>query len=388
MSPLGKLTLALIGLRLFGAEGFFAGMFLGHLLIDRTHLIVSLERRLSIIDDNIRLMLPYRYYRYYNRLDGNFWGKIWGMIIGGVLWGLNGLIALFVIGHFVFDTPDSHHATRWRKKFDHFWDNNWGKIGGAIAGWLCHSRIVLFCGVIIGFLLDYYRMENASLIPIEAIRRFWKGINPLKLWRHSKEARHVSFIRSMAGLAAKVAKADGQVSENEIHTFKKLFAVKETETSKVAGIFNEAKKSAKGYEKYARQLAGICADNLELQEKIMDNLLKIAAADGQIGAEEFELLGKIAAIIGLPDGNFEMLKGLYIPKVANPVIQDYYDELGVIYTATDAEIKARWKKLIIQNHPDRVQAKGGTPEQIEAATRKMAEINLAYQEIIKMRSGQ
>ena len=65
MSPLGKFTLALIGLRLFGAEGFFVGMFLGHMLIDKTHLIVSLERRLSIIDDNIRIMLPYKYYRYY-----------------------------------------------------------------------------------------------------------------------------------------------------------------------------------------------------------------------------------------------------------------------------------------------------------------------------------
>lgn len=386
MSPLGKLTLALIGLRLFGAEGFLAGMFVGHFLIDRTHLIVSLERRLSIIDDNIRLVLPYKYYRYYTRLDGNFWGKLWGVLLGSVLWGLNGLILLFVTGHFIFDTPNSRHATRWRKKFDHFWDNNWGKIGGAVAGLLCHSSVVFLGGLLVGILADYYRMENATLIPIDAVRRFWKRINPLKLWRHSKEARHVSFIQSMAGLAAKVAKADGQVSENEIRTFKKLFAVKE-ENSKVERIFNEARKTAKGYEKYARQLAEICTDNLELQENVVDNLFKVAAADGQVSTEEFELLEKIAGIIKLPEGNYEMLKGLYTPKVSSPVIQDYYDELGVIYTATDAEIKARWKKLIIQNHPDRVQAKGGTPEQIEAATIRMAKINLAYQEIVKMRSG-
>lgn len=387
MSPLGKLTLALIGLRLFGAEGFFAGMFLGHMLIDRTHLIVSLERRLSIIDDNIRLMLPYRYYRYYNRLDGNFWGKLWGVLLGGVLWGINGLILFFIVGHFVFDTPNSRHATRWRKKFDHFCDNNWGKIGGAIIGFICQSRIILFCGVIIGFFADYYRMENASLIPFEAIRHFWKGINPLKLWRHSKEARHVSFIQSMAGLAAKVAKADGQVSENEIRAFKKLFVVKEEETSKIARIFNEAKKSAGGYEPYARQLREISADNLELQENIIDNLFKVAAADGDVTVEAFELMAKISGIIGLPEGNYEMLKGLYTPKAGNPVIQDYYDELGVLYTATDAEIKARWKKLIIQYHPDRQQAKGASPAEIEAATAKMAKINFAYQEIVKMRSG-
>ena len=387
MSPLGKLTLALIGLRLFGAEGFFAGMFLGHMLIDRTHLIVSLERRLSIIDDNIRLMLPYKYYRYYNRLDGNFWGKIWGMLLGGTLWGVDGFILFFIVGHFVFDTPKSHHATRWRKKFDHFWDNHWGKIGGAIIGFICQSRIILFCGVIIGFFVDYYRMENATLIPIDSIRHFWKGINPLKLWRHSKEARHVSFIQSMAGLAAKVAKADGQVGENEIRVFKKLFVVKEEETSKVSKIFNEAKKSAKGYEAYAHQLKEICADNLELQENIIDNLFKIAAADGEVTSQAFEILAKIAEAIGLPEGNYEVLKGLYTPKINNPVIQDYYDELGVLYNASDAEIKAKWKELIIRYHPDRQQAKGASKEEIAAATAKMAKINLAYQEIVKMRSG-
>ena len=372
MSPLGKFTLALIGLRLFGAEGFFVGMFLGHMLIDKTHLIVSLERRLSIIDDNIRIMLPYKYYRYYNRIDGNFWGKIWGMIVGGTLWGANGLILFFILGHFVFDTPKSKHAMRLRKKFDHLWDNNWGKIAGAILGFVCQSRIVLLCGVIIGFFFDYYRMENATLIPFGEVRKFWKSINPLKLWRHSKEARHVAFIRAMAGLAAKVAKIDGVVSENEVHTFKKLFVVKETETSKVAKVFNEAKKSAKGVEKYANILREICADNLEMQESVIDNLFKVAESDGKISVEAYELLEKIAGLIGLPAGNFAVIKDIHTPKVKNPVIQDYYDVLGVLYTATDAEIKARWKKLIVQYHPDRQQAKGASVEEIEIASGQAA----------------
>ena len=387
MSPLGKLTFAIIGLRLFGAEGFFVGMFLGHFIVDRTHLIVSLERRLSIIDDNIRLMLPYRYYRYYNRIDGNFWGKIWGMIIGGTLYGLNGLILFFILGHFIFDTPKSHHATRWRKKFDHFWDNHWGKIAGAIIGFVCQSKIILFCGVVIGFFVDYYRMENATLIPFDPLRKFWKKINPLKLWRHSKEARHVAFIRAMAGLAAKVAKSDGQVSEQEIRVFKKIFVVKEEETSYVVKTFNDAKKSIKGIEKYAAVVKDICAGNLEMQESVVENLFKIAVADGKINNEALELLKKISLIVGLPEGNFEIIRDLYLPKVKSKLIQDYYDVLGVLYTATDAEIKARWKKLIIQYHPDRQQAKGASPKEIEVATAKMAEINFAYQEIVKMRGG-
>ena len=385
MSPLGKFTLALIGLRLFGAEGFFVGMFLGHFIIDRTHLIVSLESRLSIIDDNIRLMLPYKYYRYYTRIDGNFWGKIWGLILGAILYGINGLILLFIVGHFVFDTPKSYNATRWRKKFDHFWDNHWGKIAGAILGFVCQSKIVLFCGVVIGFFADYLRMENPTLVPILSISGFWKKINPLKLWRHSKEARHVMYIRSMAGLAAKIAKADGVVSENEIRTFKKLFVIKDEESSKVAKVFNEAKKSVKGCEKFVKQLKNICADNLEMQESIIENLFKIAEADGKIGDEKQDLLLKIAKEIGMPEGNFEIIKNQHMPKAKGAAIQDYYDVLGVLYSATDAEIKSRWKKLIIEYHPDRKQAKGASAEEIEIATAKMAEINFAYQEIVRMR---
>ena len=74
-----------------------------------------------------------------------------------------------------------------------------------------------------------------------------------------------------------------------------------------------------------------------------------------------------------------------MPKAKGAAIQDYYDVLGVLYTATDAEIKSRWKKLIIEYHPDRKQAKGASAEEIEIATAKMAEINFAYQEIVRMR---
>ena len=220
-------------------------------------------------------MLPYKYYRYYNRLDGNFWGKIWGGILGAVLYGANGFIALFIFGHFLFDTPNSRHARKVRKKFDHIWDNNWAKIAGAIIGFALKSKVLLFCGVVIGFFIDYYRVENANLIPIEGIRRFWFRINPLKLWRHSKEARHVAYLQAMAGMAAKIAKADGVVSANEIRVFKNTFAIKSEDDSKLSIVFNEAKTTAGEFEIFARQLSRTVQDNLELKENIIDNLFKI-----------------------------------------------------------------------------------------------------------------
>lgn len=385
MSPLGKFTLSLLGLRFFGAEGFFVGMFLGHMLIDRTVAIRHLEEALSRVDDNIRLLLPYKIFRYYNRLDGNFWGKAWGGLLGAALWGVNGFIVLFIVGHFLFDTPNSRHARRYRRKFDFFWDNNWGKIGGAVLGFVCQSRILLFVGIIIGFFVDYYRVEKADLFPFVKLRQFWYRVNPLKLWRHSKEARHVSYIQAMAGLAAKVAKADGVVSENEIRVFKKVFAVKEEDTSRVAKVFNMEKATLSGFEGYAGQLKILTEGKLPLKESVLDNLFKIASADGKVTDAALEILRKIAEIIECPQGNFEVIRDIYLPRAAGEPLQSFYDVLGVLCNASEAEIKKRWKILIVQYHPDRLQAKGASSEEIEAATQKMAEINNAYEMILKSR---
>ncbi len=387
MSPLGKFTLAIIGLRFFGAEGFFVGMLLGHFAVDRTHLIVSLQRRLGIVDDNIRLLLPYKYYHYYNQIEGHFWGKVWGTLLGTVLYGWYGFILLFILGHFVFDTPDSRHARYFRHKFDDFWDAHWSKIAGATAGFVCRSDIILFCGIIIGFFVDYARIENASALPLQKFGRLFRSLKPLHLWKYSREARHLAYVRAVAGLAAKVAKADGVVSENEIRVFRQLFEIGEAESSAVAKVFNEAKKTADGYEVYCRQLQKISVGRIELKESIIDNLFQIARADNELKSEKIDLLTKIAAAIEFPSGNFETLKELYLPKAKDRKIQKCCDILGVLSSATDIEIRTRWKELIVQYHPDRLQAQGAGESEIKKTTAKMAEINYAYQELMKVRGA-
>ena len=75
MTPIGKLTFAIIGLRLFGTTGFLWGMWLGHILIDRSLVKKFIKSRLNAIDDNIRLMLPYKLYCVYNQIHDNGLGK-------------------------------------------------------------------------------------------------------------------------------------------------------------------------------------------------------------------------------------------------------------------------------------------------------------------------
>lgn len=387
MFPIGKLTLAVLGLRFFGADGFLWGMFFGHMLVDRTLIRKKIKQYISTIDDYIRLYLPYKYYKYYNRLENNVFGIIWGALIGWLTFGFHGFIVFFIVGHFVFDMPDNRWSMLFKSSFETFWNQNWCKILGAVIGFSLRSNLLVFIGVIIGFFADSIRFGNTKRkLNFKFFNRFWSDLNLLKFYLHSSDARNFAFIQAMAGLSAKISKADGVVSENEIRVFKKMFELTYEENSKIADIFNNAKKSADGYQKYAWQLELIARDNLNLKENIIDNLFKIASADGVIHPEQLDILKNVAGIIMLSEGNFEVIHERYKPRPSSfSPLQQYYDILEISPNAGSNEIKARWKELIIAWHPDNIQASGGSAEEIEKYTAKMAEINDAYQHIMKSR---
>ena len=120
----------------------------------------------------------------------------------------------------------------------------------------------------------------------------------------------------------------------------------------------------------------------------MENLFKMALADGMYSSRELELLESISRVIELPEGNFDVIKQSFEPKISTSSnVKDFYEVLGIFCNASDCEIKARWKELINIYHPDRVQANGASAEEVEKCTLKMAEINNAYQSIMKSRKA-
>ena len=90
---------------------------------------------------------------------------------------------------------------------------------------------------------------------------------------------------------------------------------------------------------------------------------------------------KVAKIIGLEDREFARLKKQFKPISISKKLMASYDVLGVSYDASMDEIKARWKKLIVIYHPDKLA--NASENEMKIATKRMAEINLAYQEIVK-----
>ena len=347
MTPIGKIVFSLIGLKLFGALGLFWGMFLGHVLIDRSILNQIIKKKVSYFNDSLRLMIPYRFYFILDAVEKAFSNNVFRSI---------------------------------RHRFDIFWDRNLIKILGAVIGFSLQSKTLIFTGIIIGFFIDSYALERG--FKNKTFSKFWRKINPLKLALTSKEARQVAFIQAMASLSAKICTTDGKVTENEISTFQTLFSISENQNAYIANIFYSAQKSNESIERYAYQIKLITNNNLELKESAIDNLFKIAVADGNLSSQKLNFLREISDIIELPIGNFEIIKDSYEDNSNS----SFYKTLGINFNASDEEIKRKWKELLSIHHPDKIQASGGDEKAIRAASYRVAKINNAYQQIMKKRS--
>ena len=386
MSPLGKLTFSILGLKLFGISGFFWGLCLGHILLDRTIILKFFFHRMNNLDDNLRMMLPYKYYNLYDKFISHFFGKVWGLILGACTFGWVGALILSILGHFIFDLPDNEKIKHSKCLLKGFFDQNLFKLIGFTLGFGLNSKILLFTGIIIGFFIDFIRSDHGLISRIKPLNMLWPRANILKMAIHSSEARKVAFIQAMTVLAAKISKADGVVSKNEIKTFKKLFFIS-SEDNKLRKIFEEAQETAEGYEPYAKQIKHIIKDDLDQQEDVIDNLFKIIISDGNITLEELDFLKEVAKIIELPEGNFEAIRKRYeIKNTSNSEYKDYYKILGVSYSASNNDIRIAWRELTTANHPDLVIAKGGSEYDVAMSNMRMAEINEAYQQIMKQRN--
>ena len=121
--------------------------------------------------------------------------------------------------------------------------------------------------------------------------------------------------------------------------------------------------------------------NESLKDVSMENLFKIASAKEVISENEMRMLKKVAKIIGLADREFARLKKQFKPNPISKKLMASYDILGISYDASMDEIKAKWKKLIVIYHPDKLT--NASEKEMKIATKRMAEINLAYQDIVK-----
>ena len=185
----------------------------------------------------------------------------------------------------------------------------------------------------------------------------------------------------VVALGAKMAKADGQVTMDEVNAFKEVFKVPEGEMKNVARVFNLAKQDVAGYEDYAEQLATMFKGNRKLLEDVLDGLFHIAKADETLHPGEEQFLAQVAKRFGFTDSEFSYIKARHVVAAKrNP-----YEVLGIDPSIGNEELKSHYRKLIAENHPDKLLARGVPEEFIAIATEKVATINEAYEAIARER---
>ena len=191
------------------------------------------------------------------------------------------------------------------------------------------------------------------------------------------------FALSLIVLSAKLSKADGSVSREELVAVKDKLKIPENELDQVGKIFNQAKTEAAGYEPYAQQIAQIYKKNSQVLEEVINILFYIAEADGHISETELNMIKHISQIFGLSSSQYNSIK-------ESRKNSDKLNPYVVLESKSDDDlqvIRKRYLKLSKEHHPDLLLSKGVPEEVIEESKKKMRAINSAWDQVQKLKSN-
>jgi DnaJ like chaperone protein len=122
-------------------------------------------------------------------------------------------------------------------------------------------------------------------------------------------------------------------------------------------------------------------DNRKLLEDVLEGLFHIAMADGVFHPNEEHFLAEVAMRFEFTDTEFSYIKARHVSSAkCNP-----YEVLGITPEIDNETLKTHYRKLVFDNHPDKMIARGVPPEFVSLATKKIAAINAAYEEVARER---
>jgi len=185
------------------------------------------------------------------------------------------------------------------------------------------------------------------------------------------------FAMALIGLGAKMAKADGEVTRNEVRAFSQVFHAPPDFEPDLRRAFDLAKQTTLGFEGYARRLARRFRAHPAVLEDVLDGLFHIAKADGQVTGDEAEYLERVADLFGFSPREYARIRNGHLGRPDD----DPYLILGVDPDISDVDLKRAYRRIAAQNHPDRLIARGAPVELQRMAVEKMAAINAAYEQV-------
>ncbi len=183
----------------------------------------------------------------------------------------------------------------------------------------------------------------------------------------------VAFTIAIIALGAKMAKADGQVTADEVSAFRQIFTIPPRDEGHAAKIFNLARQDVSGFDIYARRIARMFSDRPEVLADLLEGLVFIAIADGTYHPDEEAFLRDVTEIFGLPLQRLREIKARHVQDFSDP-----YAILGVDPDVSDANLRLKFRKLVRELHPDGMIARGIPIEAQRLAEQRLAAVNDAY----------
>jgi DnaJ like chaperone protein len=255
----------------------------------------------------------------------------------------------------------------------------WGKIIGGTAGFFVGGPYGAVIGAAIGHAADSGSADS--------IRRPFNqatGYNPARVAGMFGRREEV-FAVTVTVLAAKLCKCDGPITRLEIDAFKRNFRIPPASARGIGRLFDQARDSSDSFEPYAARLAEAFNDNRGVLEQVLISLFNIARADGPVNAREQEFIRRVHRRLALDQVSWDRAFGetSYRPRPVET--DDPYLELGLTRQASGDELRATWKRLMRENHPDSLASRGVPADFIARAGDKVARINAAWDRIKRER---
>jgi DnaJ like chaperone protein len=253
----------------------------------------------------------------------------------------------------------------------------WGAIIGALLGW----SVGRFWGALLGAILGYSLTANRGRVN-------WMHLNP--------GPAQAAFFNATFSVMGCIAKADGRVSEDEIRAARAIMAqMNLTAEQQRAAIelFNQGKQADFQLDRALVHFREECGGYPALLRMFLQIQLAAALADGVLHPAEQAIFTRICSVLGIPPGELHHYEdfiraqqnhggGRGAPSSRqSDKLAAAYQTLGVQPANSDEEIKQAYRRLMKDNHPDRLVARGLPEAMLKIAQEKTQQINIAYESV-------
>jgi len=194
--------------------------------------------------------------------------------------------------------------------------------------------------------------------------------------------RSIAFTIAVIALGAKMAKADGRVTRDEIAAFRRIFHIPPAEEANAARVYNLARTEVAGFEGYARQVARMFQGRPRVLADLLEGLVFIAAVDGTYHPGEAGFLAEVARIFGIGEVEFRAIRARHLPGEHDP-----WAILELPPGTRPEIVRQHYRTLVRRLHPDQMISRGVPEEARRLAEQRLALVTAAYREVMQEAGG-